>query len=475
MKRAALVLLLVLAGCSSPAIPTRPASPAPLDEVRFPPYETQTLENGLTVFVLEQHEQPIVSIRLLIRAGTQNDPAGLPGVAAMMASLLDKGTATRSATEIAQWVDESGGSLGASADAESTIVHASAFATELGATLDLLADVLLRPAFAPDEIERARQQALSNLAASLEDPAYLADLVMQKLIYGAHPYGSPEGGTPDSVRRIRRDDLQRFHQTYVAPNISAIAVSGDVRAAEVFEAVREALAPWARKEVPRATAATGPDAGGRVVLVDKPDSVQTEIRMGLRTVARKDKDYFSLLFASQILGGPTTGRLHRSLRVQKGLTYGAYATVQPHIEPGAFLAVTQTATEKTGEALDGIYQELEAFRAAAVPAEELADAQSFIIGGFPLSLETPSDLSTRLVNVFLFDLGADYLGTYRNTLAAIRAQDVYQAAQDHLDPKKMSVVLVGNASALTESMKRFDRVEVIPLDRLDVSRPDLRR
>jgi zinc protease len=213
--------------------------------------------------------------------------------------------------------------------------------------------------------------------------------------------------------------------------------------------------------------------GRDIVIVDKPDAVQTEIRVGNLSVPRKDPDYFNVLIASLVLGGSAQSRLNRTLRVERGLTYGAYATIVPRRGPGSFYSVTETRTEKTGEALDLILSEIRKLQSAEVPPDELRDAKAFIIGGFPLTIELPSDLATRLTTVFLYDLGDDYLATYRDRIAAVSSSDVLRVSKEKISSDKVAVVLVGNAGEFQESMKSLGPVRVIPANELNLDSPSL--
>jgi zinc protease len=226
---------------------------------------------------------------------------------------------------------------------------------------------------------------------------------------------------------------------------------------------------WQKKDVPRRSDPQLPKfQGRRIVVIDKPDAVQTEIRVGQTSVRRKDPDYFNLLMASYILGGSASGRLNRTLRVDRGLTYGAYATIVPRRGPGSFYSTTDTRTEKTGEAVKLVFEEIVKLRASDVPAQELQDAKSFIIGSFPLNIEVPGDLATRLVTVFLYELGDDYLKTYRDRLAAIAEADVQRAAREKISADNVVAVVVGNAGAFTAELENLAKVEVIPIDKLQL-------
>src|SRR2546425_12736465 len=293
----------------------------------------------------------------MITAGADNDPANLPGVAAFTADLLNKGTKTRTATQIAEAIDQVGGSVEASGDMEGTVISASVLTDSVGLAFELMTDVLMNPAFSPAELARAQQQSLSNLTANMEDPDFIADAVFDRVIYGTHPYGHLTGGTLTSIPKIKREDLVQFHSKYYAPNISALAIVGDLSTADAFKLAEQWFGSWPKKDAPAAETPAPPKLEGRrIVAIDKPDAVQTEIRVGHTTVARKDPDYFKVLVASYILGGSGSGRLYQALRVERGLTYGAYTSVQPRRGPGLFYSTTNTRTAKTGETLNLMFE-----------------------------------------------------------------------------------------------------------------------
>jgi zinc protease len=470
MKHVTLVLLLLFGGCTAGAQRDEPPTPQPLGRVDFPAYEKRVLPNGLTVYALEYHEQPVVALRLLIGAGAEYDPANLPGVATFTADLLNQGTRTRSATQIAESIERVGGTVQASADMESTSLSAAVLTDNIGLAFELMNDMLMNPAFAQEELARTQQQSMSGLSAQMEDPDFIADAVFNKEIYGAHPFGHLESGTVTSIPKIRRDDLIRFHDTYYAPNISALAIVGDLKTDDAFKLAEQWFGSWQKKDVPQGTDAELPKfEGRRIVVIDKPDAVQTEIRVGQTSVRRKDTDYFNLLMASYILGGSAGGRLNRTLRVERGLTYGAYATIVPRSGPGSFYSTTDTRTEKTAEALKLVFDEIAKLRISNVPPQELQDAKSFIIGSFPLNIEVPSDLATRLVTVFLFDLGDDYLKTYRDRLAEVSEANVQRASRDKVSADNLVAVLVGNAAEFKATLEVMGKVEVIPIDKLNLN------
>src|SRR5437762_9571631 len=212
MKHATLALFVLITSCTARAQKDEPPTPQPLGRVDFPAYEKRVLPNGLTVYALEYHDQPVVAVRLLIGAGAESDPPNLPGVAAFTADLLNQGTRTKTAPQIADAIERVGGTLQANADMESTSVSAAVLTDNTGLAFELLNDILMNPAFAQDELARSQQQSLSGLAAQLEDPDFIANAIFNREIYGKHPYGHLESGTPASIPKIKREDLIKFHE-----------------------------------------------------------------------------------------------------------------------------------------------------------------------------------------------------------------------------------------------------------------------
>jgi zinc protease len=478
------VSALVLLACAGAAFgqlrdwPTeRPPRPLPPRDVKFPPYGIRTLPNGMRVVVVMHHEQPVVTLRLLTQAGSVCDPPGKSGVAALAAALLDQGTTTRSAEQIADTIDSIGGGLGTGAGSDLSFANVIVMKDSLAVGFDLLADVVRNPAFQPEEIERQRQQALSGLSVSLEDPDYLASVVFDRLVYGFHPYGLPGSGTPESLQSITAADLQAFHQRFYGPTNSVLAVVGDVTADEAFAGAERVFGSWARREVPPVPVAEPPVPTRRLVIVNKPDAVQTEIRVGHLGFERQHKDYLAMDVAVKILGGEGSNRLHRLLRSERGLTYGAEANMQALKQAGDFMAETDTRTDTTAEVLRLIVDEFQRLQRERVSERELADAQAYLAGSFPLTIETPDAIAAQVLNVLFYGLPLSEVESYRERVNAITVADIQRVARQYLKPDRLSVVLVGNAKAFVGQLKGvgFSDFEVVDLSELDLAAADFRR
>jgi zinc protease len=468
----ALVALPVVAAAQVTNWPTeQPPRPLPAREVNFPPYELKTLKNGLQVVVVQHHEQPVVTLRLLVRAGAAQDPDGKQGLAVLTAALLDQGAGTRSAAAIADAIDTIGGGLTTGAGSDLSVADVLVMKDSLAFGFDLLSDVVRRPAFDQAELDRQRQQALSGLKVNYEDPDYVASLVFDRLVYGFHPYGLPNTGTPESLARLNVDDLRGFHKTWFVPNNAILGIVGDVSSAEALAAAEKAFADWQSADLPKSDHAAPPTPTRRVVVINKPDAVQTEVRVGHIALPRTHPDFLAFDLALKILGGEGANRLHQVLRSDRGLTYGASADVSALRESGDFVADTDTRSDATGEVLRLIVDEVARLQREPVSMRELRSAQDYLAGKFPLTIETPGAIATQVLDVLFYGLPKGEIETYRDRVNAITPSDIQRVARQYLHPDRLSVVLVGNAAAFTGQLAGvgFDRFEQVELPQLDLS------
>ncbi len=472
-----LVVAALIAVSSPVCAQERPPRPLEAGDVRIPPYEIRTLPNGLRVVVVSQHEQPAVSLRLLVRAGSAQDPADKPGIAAMVGALLDQGTARRSSSEIADTIDYVGGALGTGAGADLSSVNVLVLKDSFDLALDLVSEIVQTPSFPQEELDRVREQALSAMSVNMQDPDYVADAVIDRLVYGFHPYGLPGNGTPQSLPAITRDDLVQFHRTWFAPGNTLLAVVGDVKPEEAFAGVARAFGGWQPRDTPASEAMELPEPTRRVVLVDRPNAVQTEIRAGHVAIRRKHPDFMALNLATKILGGEGANRLQNVLRSERGLTYGASADMDAYKQAGAIIAETDTQTSTTGEALRLVIDEFSRLVREPVGERELMGAQAYLAGSFPLSIETADDIALQVLRLLFFDLDVRELETYRDRVNAVTSADIQRVAREFVKPARLSVVLVGDAAQVLPQLKAVgvDNVEVLPITDLDLTSPSLQR
>ena len=455
----------------------RPPRALAAHDVKFPPYEFRTLPNGLQVIAVSHHEQPVVSVRLIVRAGAAQDADNRPGVAALAASLLDQGTTTKSAEQIASAIDSIGGALGTGAGSDLSFINCIVMKDSLNVGLDLVSDLVRHPAFAADEIERQRQQTLSGLKVSYDDPDYLANMVFDRLVYGFHPYGRPQNGTPETVRAITRDDLVAFHRKWYGANNAIVAIVGDVTAEEAFAGATRAFGSWGAVQLQTAKPVDPPPPTRRVIVIDRPGAVQTEIRVGNIAIPRKSSDYTALDLAVKVLGGEGANRLHRVLRSERGLTYGASADLTGLKQTGDIEAETNTRSATTGETLRLMVDEFWRLTRDPVGDRELSGAQEYLTGSFPLTIETPSQIALQILNAVFFGLDLKELQTFRDRVNAVTPDDIQRVARVYLHPDRLTIVLVGDAASFVSQLPAagFDKFERISVADLDLASSDLRR
>ena len=455
----------------------RPPRPLASRPVSFPPYQLKTLPNGLQVLAIPWHEQPSVSVRLIIKAGAAQDPADRPGLASMVSALLNQGTTLKSAEGIANLVESAGGVLGVGAGNELSYVNAGVIKDKIDSVMALASEIVQQPAFDQKEIDRQKQQAISGMQVSYVDPEFLAGVVFERLIYGFHPYGRPPGGTLDSVAKISRNDLVAFHRTWFAPNNALLAIVGDLTSEEMFVAAEKAFGSWPKHDVPVQTQAEPPSPTYRVVVVDKPGAVQTEIRAGNLTLSRTSSKWLDLELLIRVLGGEGANRLFGVLRSDRGLTYGASADLRTFKFSGGFVASTNTRTETTGEALRLVIDEMWRLQREKVDPRELRGVKDYFQGSFPLTIETPSAIALQVLNQIFYGLDLKDLEQLRERVEAVTVEDLQATARQFVKPDRLSIVLVGDASKFVGQLKAqgFNNFERIPIEQLDLTAPSLRK
>jgi zinc protease len=453
---------------------------APAKEYRFPVIAKRTLANGIQVYVVHSAAMPAVGVQLLLTdAGAVNDPPGKPGVASMVASLLTQSTDKRDAQQIAQSIDFVGGALSASTGDDGTMVTVTVVKKDFDIGMDLLADIVLHANFPPEELDRQRQQLLSSLRVNYDDADYLATAAIQRLVYGNSPYAMPNEGTPASVSSIQRDDLVKFRDAYYSPDTALLAFSGDITPEAAFAAAEKYFGGWARKTVTLPShPAPASAAGIHITVIDKPDAVQTQIRVGKLGIKRSDPDFIPLYVANRVFGGGYNSRLNTAVRLRAGLTYGADSEFDTRQEGGSFLASTFTRTETTVDALRLVMDQIKDMSAGNVKQDELNFARDYLTGVYPIQTETPDEVASRVITVVHYGLPADYNETYQSRIAAVNLAQVNAVSQKYFQPGSLDIVLVGNAAQFRDALKKEfpdATYDEFPAAQLDLLAPELRR
>lgn len=466
---------------------TYPPAVAPPEAIALPTPIVRTLPNGLRVLVVERHSLPVLTLRLVVAAGPETDTAGLPGIAQFAASMLNEGTRRRSPIDIAEAVDGAGGTFDSNADWDSTFAVLTVLSDQTSLAFDLMADIAINPAFAPAEVERTRKQTISALDVLHRDPSYLADAIIDQTLLAGTPYGHPADGTLESMDRLSPQDLAAFHARRYTPSKTVLAVVGDIAAESAFEQAAHYFGSWsvespsasgkpapvlAAPSVPPPTAVV---AAPRVLIIDKPDAVQTEIRVGNAGISRSSPDYVALTVANEILGGPASNRLFSDLRGEHGLTYSASSDIDCYRTAGTWVAKTSTRTAETAKAVRRVLDEMKHMRDRPISREDLQQAVDYLIGHQALDFETSAGIADQFLDLMNYGLSLDTWSALPAALRGLTTDEVWQATRRYLDPDQATIVLVGNASAFDKDLKKLGPVKVIPIDALDLSAPGFER
>ncbi len=448
------------------AAPAAPAAPAAGHKTSVPRPAKFRLQNGLEVLLVERHDLPIVSLQLVLRTGAVADPADKAGLASLTAGLLTKGTTTRTATQIADALDFVGGSLESSSDVDKTFVRLDVLKKDLGAGLELFADALLRPAFAPSELDRERQRRLAGLKSTLDDANSVLEMAANQTTYGSYPYGRLGGGSTDSLARITVEDLKQFYSSYYQPDNAFLVVVGDTSRGDITESLDKALGAWQGKAAAFVPPPPPQPAQDRVVRLVDMDVTQSYIQLENVAIKRNHPDFFPALFTTYILGGGSVARLYKDIRDAQGLAYGAYSYLVPRFYAGKLTLELQTKLPSTDRALSSLLAAMEKMRTAGPTDAEIALAKDYFTGSFALRMEANSDLAREITNLHFYGLGDDYLAKYQDRIRAVTKQQVLEAARRYLDPSRYALTIVTKASEVEGRLGKFGKVTKVAKESL---------
>ncbi|WP_411288870.1 M16 family metallopeptidase [Phenylobacterium sp.] len=462
------------------AAEARRQAPPPLAEPVSPvlpkPAE-RTLANGLRVIVARSSNLPLVTADLTVKTGAWADPQGLAGAAGMTAGMLTEGTKTRSAQQIASQIEALGATLDASAGLESSSVTLNAMPDKLAAALPIMADVAKNPAFAAEELERQRQQALDGLQVAYQEPGQLAAFAAAPVVFGGTAFGHPTGGTPASIARLKPEHLSQIHRASFRPDNAVLVLTGDITPEQGFALAERAFGGWARPAGPLAAAPNiNPQGRPRAVAIDLPGTGQASVNVLRPGIARSDPDYYPGIVANTVLGGGYSARLNQEIRIKRGLSYGARASLAANRTTGSFRASAQTKNESAAEVLDLIKAEMTKLATEPAGADELKARKSVLVGGFGRQLATSGGLADILGEFAVYGVPLDEVGRYTDKVEAVSAAEVRSFAGRVMDPGQASVIVVGDAKAFSAPLKaKLPNLEVIAVTDLDLESPTLRK
>lgn len=431
----------------------------PVRAFEFPEVTLATLPNGMRLVHARHGRIPVVSAQVVIDAGASAEPTGKGGLAQLIASGMHAGTARRDGGQLAWDLEQLGVQLHADASWDAVEASITAPAARIGEALELLADLVRNAAFPEPEVARLREEQLAEILQRMKEPRALASDVAGRCVFAPEvPYARPLIGTTPTVRDIRAEDLRTFHRARFTPGNSALVLVGALSVEQARSLAEECFGDW------RGSPAAAPDfdvqplaASTTVFLVDRPGSVQSELRVGHVGVPRHHEDYFALLVMNTIFGGAFTSRLNMNLREKHGFTYGVRSGFAFRRRPGPFLVQTAVGTDVTVRAVEEILRETERLREEGVSEDEVANARDYLVGIMPLQMQTTDQLAGALADLVTFDLPADYFRRYRERIAAVTAEDVRRVAHAHLRPSELAIVVVGDVGAVQEGLRALER------------------
>lgn len=448
---------------AAPKRAAAPKKPAPrLAGLKLPALEERTLPNGLRLVAARRGPIPLASLRLLIRPGSAADPAGKHGLTDFTAKLLRRGTQRLSAEEIDEAVEFVGAHLAIGVSEDLLSVRVTAPSEHLEAMLDVVGQLIREPVFPEEEVESARSRTLAQLANDLDDPSLLGDRAITRALWGGHPYGHDVVGATAHVKGFTRDDVVRLHREAFGPKVALMLAVGELEPERFFAAAERALGSWSGgPEAPVVPPAMQRAAlHGRVVIVDKPEQTQTQVRIGALAFPKGHPDYFPSYVANSVLGGGFTSRLVEEVRVNRGLSYGVGSGFDLLKSGGSFIIQTFTKTGSTREILDVTLGEVEKLRKKGLGAAELERTKTYLAGLYPLRTETNESMAMGLGEIRVYDLPADWMETYRERIHAVTPREASEAARRWMLPEGPAIALVGRAEEISKQVKGLGDVEI---------------
>ena len=445
---------------------TKRPAPKPAPTVTLPQIQKATLSNGLQVWLVERHQLPTFAFNLVIQAGSDHDPANMPGLASMTASVLDEGTSTREALALADEIETMGAQLNANAGVDGSSVSLSSLSINLDQAISVFSDVVTNPSFPQKEFDRLKRQRLTDLIRQKDQPPAIANNAFSFLLYGAgHPYGNNASGTEASINAMTRDDIVKFYQTYYVPNNATLIAVGDLKMSDIVAKLEAGLKNWAKKDVPPLTLASPPPIDKmRIYLIDKPGAAQSEIRVGFPALSRSTPDYFAASEMNRMLGGQFSSRINLNLREKHGYTYGARSGFSFYKNPGPFIASAPVVTNKSDSSLSELLYEIKLMHDKGMTDDELKFVKDGLMGGFALSFETPGQIAGALQSIVLYGLPEDYFSHYIQNIENVSLDQVQAAAHNYLDLSKMVVLVVGDLATIKSGIASLNLGDIIECD-----------
>jgi predicted Zn-dependent peptidase len=459
-KVLAVLLAVAVLGLSAAAFAKEtPPPPDKIKKLTFPGYKEFVLKNGMEVLVVEHHEQPMVSLYFVFKTGSALDPKGKESLSSFTIDQINKGTKTKTALQLAEWIESVGGSVGAFSQAEFSAITVSILSEYIDVAYEYLQDVVMNPTFPEEELEIIRERTKTGLELELSQPSAMAQRHFDEVVYGAHPYGKK--ATVESVTSITRDEMVAFYQKNCVANNVLVGVVGDVKTGDVTKAIEKYFGGMQPGTLDQVVYPEPPKLDKtKILLYHRPGAVQTEVYIGHLGMKANNPDWPAVRVGNRILGGGSDARLFMNIREDKGWTYGAYSSFSRERDYGYFQAHAAVRTEVTDSAVTEFMKEIKRIKTEPVSEADLTNAKNYLVGNFPIQIETPDQIAGQIVEYKMLGLGKKDLETYRDKTAAVTVADVTAAMDKYLQPENTYIVLVGDAMAVKDKVSAIADVEL---------------
>ncbi len=456
MKRIVLIILIFTQLIYGQIDRSIEPKPKPDFSMSIPNIKRAELENGLRILVVEHHELPIVQVTMLIRSGADADQNGKFGTANLTADMLDEGTKSKTALQIAEELDFLGTELSTYANYDATVGSMLTLKEHLSKSLNILADIFLNPTFPESEFNRLKNELLTDLSSKKTRADIIATEIFYEKLYGRdHPYGQSNEGTEETVSEITIEDIKKFYSENYIPNNSSLIFVGDITLNEVLELVKKNFSKWKKnKFTPTKLLVKNRENNIEIFLIDKENAPQSQIRIGNIGIERNNPDFYAVNILNQIIGA-SNGRLFLNLREAKGYTYGAYANFSMRKSPGPFMAYAGVKTEVTDSALIEFFKELNRIREELVEENEFNMYKLAVIQRLPRVMETPTQIASQIMAIELFNLPDDFFSNLLDNYKKVTREDILKTAKKYINPEKAVIVIVGDVQKILSKIENL--------------------
>ncbi|MBS1519101.1 MAG: insulinase family protein [Bacteroidetes bacterium] len=444
---------------------TKPPKSGKPKDVNFPDFFETVTDNGINVVVIEDRKFPLVSSRFIFKSGSYSDHLWgkkYEGLSSVTSELLEKGTAQRTATDIADEIDFLGATLSTGCDYDATYISTYSLRKHFDSVFEIAADVILNPAFMETELKRVKEQRLNSLLSMSDDGDYLSEKIFRAEVYKNSPYALQSEGTEESISNINSKLPAEFFSKFFRPDNLIIAMVGDISPEEALQKINSSLIfPVREKTVPAEIILPEKKTGCRVFLHNKKGAVQSSLKVGHIGIKRNNPDFVILNVLNTLLGGYFTSRINKNLREEKGYTYGSRSSFNCQRFSGDFSVSTEVKNEVTADTISEILKEIKMLRNKEVGKTELKNVKNYITGIFPLQLETPNAIAQKVLNLKLNNLPSDYYNKFINEINSVTPVQIIEAANKYLHPDDMIISVAGNVSEIKDSLKQFGETVVV--------------